>query len=195
MAVAGALVIVVIAIVVTTITIMRGQMRPVETAQPAAPGAASAPATTRSADDLGWLMTAMDECEAQASKEAGTLQFLVIPLASASNDRAQWRAKSLNDIGNGILLSSQDALDALKISALTISTEQYVFRVKDESTNATYQWKPSVGVAKLSTAEADAIRSFKVQFQTGDKPRDGEWGNAFTRQKGTCYWVNAIVGN
>ena len=24
---------------------------------------------------------------------------------------------------------------------------------------------------------------------------EAEWGSPFTRQSGTCYWVNAIVGN
>src|SRR5581483_132873 len=101
-------------------------------------------------------------CEAEAASKPGVLQFLVIPLASQPDTEGQWRAKSLNDIGNGILLNSQDALDALKSGAVRISGEQYVFRIRDQASAAIYQWKPSTGVAKFSTADADAITSFKV---------------------------------
>src|SRR5438034_237527 len=61
---------------------------------------------TPSGEDLAWLTTAMSECEGDAAKNLGTIYFIVIPLTADPKDIADWRAKSLNDIGNGILLTS-----------------------------------------------------------------------------------------
>ena len=137
----------------------------------------------------------MAECDAEAAKEASSLEFLVIPLKSASGDAEQWRKKSLNDIGNAILLAADDTLEGLKGGTLSLSTEQYLFSIRDEATGIIYKWSPSVGVKKFLTAEADSIAQFRVQFQLGDKSSDADWGAAFIRRKGNCYWVNAILGH
>jgi hypothetical protein len=144
-------------------------------------------------DDLTRLSTAMHECEDDASKNLGAIYFIVIPLTADTNDLLQWRAKSLNDIGNGILLSSTSALDGLKEKTLKLSSEQYVFGIRDQA-KVIYKWKASRGVARFSTADADSIASFNIQFLAGAGARETEWGAGFARQKGNCYWVNAIIG-
>jgi hypothetical protein len=188
-AIATALSILVVAGGVATIAFLRGQL-PVGAEQ--RPAASTPPA---SGDEFGWLSAAMAECDAEAAKEASTLEFLVIPLKSAPGNAGQWRRKSLNDIGNAILLTADDTLDGLKRGTLSLSAEQYLFSIRDEATGIIYKWSPSTGVKKFLTADADSIAQFKVQFQLGDKTSDANWGAAFVRRKGNCYWVNAILGN
>jgi hypothetical protein len=148
-----------------------------------------------SAGDYGWLATAMTDCDAEAQKTPDTLHFLVVPMLSAPSDDAAWRKASLNDIGNAILLRQRDTLDGLADQSLVISTDQYEFSVRDEKTSAIYKWTPSVGVKKFLVAGGVQIQEFKVQFKTQQRKSDNEWGQSFVHNKGTCYWVNAIVGN
>lgn len=191
-AVAGALAFLFVAFVIAAVLVLWWPKNPA--APQGAPETAEQQPAAGAAGDFAWLTTAMQDCEAEAGKTPRVLHFLVIPLGSQPTDEAQWRAKSLNAIGNAILLNSKDSLDALQRGALRISRDQYVFRVRDEATGAIYQWKPSVGVAKFSSADADAVAAFKVQFRKNDQAPD-DWGNPFNRQAGTCYWVNAVIGN
>ena len=144
-------------------------------------------------EDFAWLTTAMSECDTQARRDLRTLYFLLLPLASPAND-TQWREKSI-DIGNAILLRSDDALQGLRSGALRLYSGPYDFRVLDVTTNTTYEWKTATGVTKVSAPDASAIRQFKLQFQTRGGAGEGQWGDPLNRQDGTCYWVNAIVGN
>jgi hypothetical protein len=189
-AIAAALSLVVIVGGVTTVAILRGPQLQIGTEQ--RPATATAPA---SGDEFGWLSVAMAECDAEAAQAASTLEFLVIPLKSAPRDAELWRKKSLNDIGNAILLTADDALDGLKSGTLSLSAEQYLFSIRDEASGVIYKWSPSTGVKKFLNADADSIEQFKVQFQRGDKTSHANWGAAFARRKGNCYWVNAILGN
>jgi hypothetical protein len=143
--------------------------------------------------DFGWLTDAMAMCDDEAAQTPSTLFFIVIPLTAETADIAAWRAKSLNDIGNGVLLKSADALDGLKDGMLKLSNKQYVFGVRDQM-QVVYKWKAAAGVARFSTADADGITRFNIQLLSGDKASESEWGAAFSRQQGSCYWVNAIIG-
>jgi hypothetical protein len=145
--------------------------------------------------DFAWLSKAMDDCDAEAAKAQDTIHFLVIPLTSQLTDDDDWRQKSLNDIGNAILLKQSDMLEGLKGGRLRLATEQYEFNMRDEKTNAIYKWTPSVGVKKFLIPDAGQVTEFKVQFTTRQKTDSAAWGNAFQHRKGTCYWVNAIIGN
>jgi hypothetical protein len=182
----GSLLLLFFAIAVAIFAVVRWQRSPLGNAEP---GVIATDA------DFGWLTDAMKDCDTDAANAPSTLHFLVIPLAAASADDPQWRNKSLDDVGNAVLLPSNDAIAALKMSALRISNVRYVFRVRDDSTKVIYKWSPSTGVKRLSAPDADEIEGFKVQFLTGDKANDDEWGVSFARRKGTCYWVNAIIGN
>jgi hypothetical protein len=144
--------------------------------------------------DYGWLTTAMATCDADAEREQNVLHFMVIPLAMVTGDIASWRRVSLNDIGNAILLPSDEAMKGLKSGGLAISSDQYVFSVRDEKTSAIFKWSSSTGVKRFSTSDADGIENFKLQFQTNTRTSDVDWGATFVRHKGNCYWVNAIIG-
>ena len=194
-AVVAALSVLAVAIAVTAVVILRWQRLPVSATSPPPPPAAGTQEPTAAAPgDFGWLTSAMQECDAQAEKEPATLHFLIIPLAAAQKNEEDWRSKSLNQIGNAILLSSDTALDGLKSQALRLAEQDYVFSVRDQAA-AVYSWKRSTGVAKFSIANADAIDAFHIRFQTGERSGENEWGNAFVRKKGNCYWVNAIIAN
>jgi hypothetical protein len=190
--VAGALVLLLVASVVAVVVVLRWQQLAAATESGEA---ADEQIATISIADLSWLATAMSECDAQAKQDAGKLHFLVTPLASVARDIAPWHAKSINDMGNGILLRSDDTFDGLKSGALRFYPADYGFRMLDEASVTVYKWRPSMGVTRFSTAEAGSISTFKVQFKTSYSGSNAEWGSSFTRQTGSCHWVNAIIAN
>jgi len=146
-------------------------------------------------DDVTWLTTAMKDCDTDATNALTTLHFLVIPLSASPTDAAQWRNKSINNVGNALLLPSDDVLKALMGGSLSISQQQYVFSIRDEDTNAVYKWNASSGVKRFSTPDAEKLENFKVQFLTNQRAKSDDWGATFVRRKGNCYWVNAIIQN
>jgi hypothetical protein len=190
MMVAGALALLLVAIVVAIVVVLRWHQlaAALETGAPADEQIA-----TGSTADLGWLATAMSGCDAEAKTDPGALHFLVTPLVSIAKDVEPWRAKSINDSGQGILLRSDDALDGLKSGTLRIYPADYEFRVLDQAGDPVYKWRPSVGVTKFSTADTGSVASFKIQFRTSRGGSDAEWGGSFTRQEGSCHWVNVII--
>jgi hypothetical protein len=192
MMVAGALALPLVAIVVAMVVVLRGDRlaAATETGAPADEHIAA-----RSTTDPSWLATAMSECDAQARTDRARLLFLVTPLAVVAQDIAPWRAKSINDMGNGMLLRADDTLAGLKNGTLRFYPADYDFRMLDQAGDMVYKWRPSAGVTKLSAADAGAIATFKVQFRTARGGKDAEWGGSFNRQVGACHWVNAIIGN
>ncbi len=182
-AVVGSLVALVAVLAVAGIVLLRWQ------------GLGQGQGTTSGPEDFTWLSKAMSDCDAEAAKTPATLHFLVVPLISAPEDDNYWREHSLNDIGNAILLRQSETFDGLGDQSLRIAHEQYEFSVRDEKTEAVYRWTPSVGVKKFLIADGAQIAEFKVQFKTKGRPQDSNWGAPFVHNKGTCYWVNAIIGH
>jgi hypothetical protein len=192
LAIAGALAALVIAIGIASIVVVGGHRLAATVRADAPAGLHGAAGAT---DDLTWLTTAMSTCETDAERDADTLRFLVIPLVPAQKDDEQWRAKELNEVGNAVLLSSDDAVEGLKDGTLRIYPGEYDFRVLDQATGAVYKWKPADGVANFSTTDSGSIALFKVQFKTLRNTGDVQWGTAFVRQSGTCYWVSAVIAH
>lgn len=147
----------------------------------------------RASGDFGWLEAAMKLCDEQATKDPKGLHFLVIPMIDEPRDEPGWRRISINDIGNAILVNSEDMLAGLRRKALRLSTNEYVFSARNEATKEVLTWKPSTGVRKFVINDASAIGQFRVQFQSNDASRAINWGAIFERQAGNCYWVNAIL--
>jgi len=143
--------------------------------------------------DFAWLETAMKQCDEQAAKDPTGLHYLVTPLIDEPRDEPGWRRISINDIGNAILINGGDMLAGLRRKALRISTDEYIFSTRNESTKDVLTWKPSSGVRKFVISDAAGIGQFKVQFQSNDASRTINWGATFERQPGNCYWVNAIL--
>jgi len=192
MVVAGALVILAAAIVLALVVVLRGQQLTVAT-ETGAPADQQIAATSTA--DFSWLATAMSGCDAAAKTESGAIHFLVTPLVSAAKEVEPLRAKSINDTGNAILLRADDALDGLKAGTLRIYPADYGFGIFDSENDTALKWRPAAGVVKLSTTAAGAMSAFNVQLRTARSGNDPEWGGSFTRQDGTCYWVNAIISH
>lgn len=144
--------------------------------------------------DFAWLTKAMQDCDAEAAKQQSTLYFLVVPLAAKPGDEESWRSKSPDEVGNATLVNSDDALRGLKVQALRITAENYAVNVRDGA-NVLYNWSSSSGVTRLTIPNADAIDTFNIQFQIGNRKSDTAWGNVFGRKRGNCYWVTAIIAN
>jgi hypothetical protein len=191
MMIAGALGLLLAAVVIAAVVVL-GWHRLAAATETGAPADEQIPAGAGS--DLSWLENAMSECDDAAKADPDTLHFLVTPLVPALGGIEPWRAKSISDAGNGIVLRSNDTLDGLKRGALRIYPADYAFSIFDPSDGELHRWQPSVGVTKFSTAEAGPIATFKVQFRTARGGAEVDWGNSFNRLRGSCYWVNAILG-
>jgi hypothetical protein len=189
--VAGALVLLAVAVAVAGMVVLRGHQLAVATETGVPADEQIAAGTTA---DLGWLETAMSGCDAEAKADPDALHFLVTPLVPAAGGIEPWRAKSISDAGNGIVLRSNDTFDGLKSGTLRIYAADYGFSVFDPVGDKLYRWRPAVGVTKFSTAEAGPISTFKVQFRTSHSGAGADWGGSFNRLAGSCYWVNAIMG-
>ena len=157
------------------------------------PNQEATPVDQRASGDFNWLETAMKQCDEQAASDQKGLHFLVIPMVDEPKDEPGWRRISINDIGNAILVNSEDMLAGLRRKALRLSTDEYVFSARNEATKDVLTWKPSSGVRKFVINDASAIGQFRVQFQSNDASRAINWGAIFERQAGNCYWVNAIL--
>jgi hypothetical protein len=192
MMVAGALVLLLAAILVAGVVVLRGHRLAAATESGAPADEQIAASSTA---DFSWLATAMSGCDAEAKMDLGALHFLVTPLVSVAKDVAPWSARSINDVGNGILLRADDTLGGLKSGTLRVYPADYGFSILDQISDTVHKWRPSVGVAKFSVPGAGSISTFKVQFRTSHSGLDAEWGGSFTRQDGSCYWVNAIIRN
>lgn len=188
--VAGALALLLIAIVTAAVVVLVGHQLAAATETGDAVGE---PVAADAAGDPSWLAKAMSQCDAEAKADADTLHFLVTPLVAVDGELAPWRAKAINDAGNGIMLRSEDAFDGLRRRTLRLYAADYGFGVLDAAGNLIYRWRPSVGVAKFSAANPGEMPTFTVQFRTAHTGSEPVQGGAFNRQNGSCYWVNAII--
>ncbi len=189
--VAGALILLLAAVVAAAIMVVRWHQLAAAT-ETGAPADEQIAAGTGA--DLSWLENAMSGCDDAAKADPETLHFLVTPLVPATGGIEPWRAKSISDAGNGIVLRSNDTFDGLRSGALQIYPADYAFSIFDPSDGELHRWQPSVGVTKFSTAEAGPIATFKVQFRTARSGAGADWGSGFNRLRGSCYWVNAVLG-
>jgi hypothetical protein len=190
--VAGALLLLLVAILIAVVVVLRWHQLAAATESG---DAADEQIAATSTADLSWLANAMSGCDAEAKTDRGVFHFLVTPLVSVTQDLAPWQAKSINDAGDGILLRAEDMLAGLKSGALRIYPADYGFGIFDEAGNVLQKWRPAMGVAKFSAASAAPISTFKVQFRTSHSGSNPNWGGSFNRLDGSCYWVNAIIGD
>ena len=131
MLVAGALVILAAAIVLALVVVLRGQRLAAAT-ETGAPADEQIAATSTA--DFSWLATAMSGCDAEAKTEWARLTSWSRRLFSVAKDVEPLRAKSINDMGDAILLRSDDALDGLKAGTLRIYPADYGFGIFDSET-------------------------------------------------------------
>jgi hypothetical protein len=145
---------------------------------------------------FGWIGRAIGQCEAEAARKAETLYFVVIPVV-ATGDRQAWLAKSNGTIdGSIVLLGSGDTVEGIRAGSLRLDTRGFNFSILEPSTRQVYKWRPAVGVNKFAIRDASAVVSFKPGFApaAGGEVRWAD-GGAIVRERGTCYWTGALMGD
>jgi hypothetical protein len=167
-----------------------GSLQPVSQRQ-GQPG--SPTANAEKADDYGWLIQAMAECEAEGKEKQDKIHFLIVPVAPTGMSLPGWSPQPISDVGHaGKLLSSSDALLGLRNHALAIYQKPVTFVISDSATGTLYKWRPAVGVAALNTSQTE-LDSVKLGFELPDKGDEVEWGPTVHLQRGSCYWINPLV--
>jgi len=168
-------------------------LRPPQVVSERAGEPGSATPDEEKADNYGWLIQAMAECDAEAKEKLDKFHFLIVPLAPTGTSLPGWSPQPISDIGrSGKLLSSGDALVGLRNHALGIYQKPVTFVISDTSTGTLYKWKPAVGVAALNTSQTE-VDNVKLGFELPDVADEIEWGPTVHIQKGTCYWINPLV--
>ncbi len=167
--------------------------QPLQTASERPGQSGSAGPNVEKADDYGWLIQAMADCDAEAKETLDKIHFLIVPLAPTRMSLPGWSPQPISDIGrSGKLLSSADALVGLRNHALGIYQKPVTFVISDPSTGTFYKWRPAVGVAVLNTSQTN-FESVSLGFDLPDVADEVEWGPTVPVQKGTCYWINPLV--
>ena len=160
---------------------------------PSAPQAEGTPPATDTADDYGWIVKAMAECEEEAKLKQDTMHFLIVPVASTGLSLPGFSASPISNVGNAaVLLSSTDTLIGLRNRVLTLYQKPMTFAVSDPETNTVYKWKAAVGVTGLKSRETGS-KSLTLGFEIPDVAKEIEWGPTINLNKGTCYWINPLV--
>jgi hypothetical protein len=192
MLVAGALALLLLAVVSASVVVLVWHQLAAATETGEAIGE---PIAMGSAGDPSLLASAMSQCDAEAKADAdtGTLHFLVTPLSVVGGDLAPWRPKAINESGNAIMLRADDALDGLRRGTLRLYPADYDFGVLDSAGDVIFQWRPSTGASKFSAADPGEMPTFTVRLRTAHSGSAPEDGGPFNRQKGACYWVNALI--
>jgi hypothetical protein len=170
---------------------LRGAGEPASAPVTLAPSAAAPGSQT--ASDYGWLITAMAECEARAKHDGDAVHFLIVPVTATAVSLPGWAPAAIGTIGDDItLLQSTDTLIGLRNGALALYDKPVTFAFSDATRKTVYKWKPSVGVTALSSRELGA-GGFALGLDITDPAAAITWGPTINLQKGTCYWINALV--
>jgi hypothetical protein len=145
------------------------------------------------AEDYGWIVKAMAECDETAKRSLDVLRFLILPLTNTNKALAGWRPSIISMAGDRIqLISATDALIGLRNGAMALYPKEVTFAVSDPKTNTTYKWKPAVGVSELTTRET-SFESLKLGFQVAEIGDEIVWGPTINIETGTCYWTNPLI--
>ena len=149
---------------------------------------------TRSAVDVQSIANMMAACDMEAAKDPDTLYFFVLPLTQADASKQAWPAPVLQTIGDSVrLLGANDALDGLRTGALAVRQERYTFAILDAATATSFDWTSATGISRLAKRNAQSISALKLGFDFSDKQKVTQWSNEFKRDRGTCYWVSALI--
>jgi hypothetical protein len=144
------------------------------------------------ADDYGWIVKAMAECEVIAKQQLEVLRFLILPLMPTGKIVTGWTPRTMGMVGDSIaLVSATDALLGLRNGVLALYPKEVTFAVKDPKTGTVYKWKPAIGVSELTTRER--FDSLNLGFQVAEIGGEIEWGPAIGIAQGTCYWTNPVI--
>jgi hypothetical protein len=165
-----------------------------QVATPGAPQSTPAPQPAPSAQpaaDLPSIMSAMKQCDDEATKDRDSLYFLVVPVAPAKGTVQQWLSQG-ESYDTFVLLSSQVMIDGLKDQTLVPHRVRYSLFLLDGATRNQHNLGTATGVFKASHRDAAWLASFRIGFDLSGSGANPKWSNEFQRRKGVCYWVNVM---
>lgn len=146
-----------------------------------------------SADDYGWIVKAMAECDVAAKQKLDTMHFLIVPVTTTGVSLPGWSPRPISTVGStAALLTSTDAMIGLRNRMLVLYPKPLTFAVSDPATKTVYKWKPAVGVTSLTTRDT-GLTSLTLGFEIPDVAKEIEWGPTINLSQGTCYWINPII--
>jgi hypothetical protein len=166
--------------------------------EPQAQGAAQGtpqgtPPAANTAEDYGWIVKAMAECDEEAKLRPDTMHFLIVPVTATGLTVPGFSASPISNVGNtAVLLNSTDTLIGLRNRVLALYPKPVTFAVTNPATQTVYKWKAAVGVTALKSRETGAT-SLTLGFEIPDVAKEIEWGPTINLNKGTCYWINPFV--
>jgi hypothetical protein len=164
-----------------------------EATAPIAPQTQGTPPADNTAEDYGWIVKAMAECEEEAKLRRDTMHFLIVPVAATGLTLPGFSASPISNVGNtAVLLNSTDTLIGLRNRVLALYQKPVTFAVTDPATKTVYKWKAAVGVTALKSRETGSA-SLTLGFEIPDVAKEIEWGPTINLNKGTCYWINPLV--
>jgi hypothetical protein len=147
----------------------------------------------QAAQDYGWIVQAMAECEEEAKQRTDMLHFLIVPVTVTGTALPGWSPSPISAIGNSaVLLNSSDTLIGLRNQALTLYPKPLTFLVSDPTTDTIYKWKAATGVASLKRRGTE-MDTLKLGFEIPDVAKDVAWGPVINLKKATCYWINPLI--
>jgi hypothetical protein len=157
------------------------------------PASRAEPQTSPAPADLQFVQKAMADCDREAAQDRGTLYLLLIPLRR-NTDGGQSTAPPGERYESFFLTTSKAALDGLQEGSYSLNLWPFGFAVIDSANKQTKSWNMVAGVTRL-THSADGFSKFQVGFDIASRGYGMRWSNEYSRQTGTCYWINVQFQN
>jgi hypothetical protein len=144
--------------------------------------------------DIPAITKAMSDCDTAAANDPDSLYFLALPLRPANPNDHTWSAVALQTVGSSyLLLSAKDAIEGLRKNTLVLRPDRYTFSVLDTESGQTYSWTSATGMSRLAKRDSGAVKALKLGFDFSAAQAGAQWSAEFKRDRGTCYWLSALV--
>lgn len=151
--------------------------------QPAPP---AAPQTSPAPADLQFVRKAMADCDREAAQNPNAIYVLLVPLRRNTDGNTAPPGERYESF---VLTTSKAALDGLQDGSYSLNLWRFAFAIVDSANNQTKAWNMVGGVTTL-THSAGGFSKFRIGFDVAGRGFGMRWSNEYSRQPGTCYWIN-----
>lgn len=139
------------------------------------------------------IKKAMTNCDEEAARNPNGLYFLVTPVIPANFGSATQLMSPGEDYGTFLLIPSHGLISGLEDHSLQLSARKYEFSVHNADTAQIQKWSNANSASKFTQLHPFGFSKFQIGISFEDK--SVMWTNQYARQKGICYWVNALFHN
>ena len=136
------------------------------------------------------IKQAMTNCDEEAARNPDGLYFLITPVIPANLESATLLIPPGEDYGPFLLIPSQVLISGLEDHSFQLSAREYEFSLLNTDTGQIQKSTAANGASTLTQRYAVGLLKFQIGFSFEDK--SVMWTNPYVRQKGICYWVNAL---